>query len=827
MDTTASVIAIVELSVTITWSCMQYARDVARASEESADLCKKIGNLQIVLVRLQTQSKAGELLAQIQPALNACNDDLLKLKKKVGTTTGLGGGRPIAYLALQEANYLRALDHVQRGEHVEIMKEVRNPLTPAPVLTIPTVAKDWLKWLGASDLDTLLVQNTNLLQPGTGNWFAKGDIFENWLTCAIPIHTNLWLAGQAGAGKSVLMSVSMTAENINPSITSTKNCVAYFFFDFREPEKQQSQTMLRSLLHQAAIQCHPFPDFLRQLPARFTASHLVPISELVSLLLRVLELFDTSFIFVDALDECDNRDEIFSALEDLVGCPNAGTIVRLICSSRDELDIRRRFDPYNFHREVLSPTVVDNDIAIYVKGLMEEDPRGRYKKLRQGTKDRIVDDMKAKAGGMFLWAQCQLEQLSRCRTDRDIEVALSQLPSTMDATYNRIFSSMDPFDHKRALRALTWLAAPYGSMTLGMLAESLTLDLYSFEIDDSDRLDDAEDILDVCRSLVSISDIENRPIHWKIMLAHFTVEQLIRWDVYLRLAKACMLYATSPAWRKLEESEQDSQLTDREAEDMHFLAYTSVSVFCYLRDPGVEMASLPFLIRTLQNSQAFTNYKKNCSVLEAWESLESEDFPIRYSLTDIPLRSDLTKQENLDILLAINHGSSIVSKAVAYGLLDFAWRLIGAGIDCDTYDSNMQTPLGFLVWAGPDKHFQRLLNLVRSNIEDTESNSQLDAQVIWKSNTNILGTGLPTAIKTDAPDRFDKILEAIKHYFLYVGQKETSRARFQKIMTLASIFSVQVANEGAFQKLLDVVRQGHGFEHDSRNLLLQKLLYAS
>jgi ankyrin repeat protein len=139
----------------------------------------------------------------------------------------------------------------------------------------------------------------------------------------------------------------------------------------------------------------------------------------------------------------------------------------------------------------------------------------------------------------------------------------------------------------------------------------------------------------------------------------------------------------------------------------------------------------------------------------------------------------------------------------------------------------MQTPLGLLVLAGPDKHLQRLLTLVRSNVEAVRSNSQPDAEVIWKSNTNILGTGLLTAIKAEARDRFDKILEEIKYCLLYAGQNDGSKARFQKIMTVASIFSVQVANEDAFQKLLEVVRQGHGFDQDSRNLLLQQLLYVA
>jgi len=62
MEFAASVVAIVEVSVNITVWCVQYAKDARHADEEIANLCREIGGLQAVLVRLQTSSTPSELL---------------------------------------------------------------------------------------------------------------------------------------------------------------------------------------------------------------------------------------------------------------------------------------------------------------------------------------------------------------------------------------------------------------------------------------------------------------------------------------------------------------------------------------------------------------------------------------------------------------------------------------------------------------------------------------------------------------------------------------------------------------------------------------------
>jgi len=83
MDLAASIIAIVEITATISISCFKYARGVNRAAEEAAALHKQMGLLVQVLVRLQQPSMSAEFLKELQPAIETCKEDLLKLQKKL------------------------------------------------------------------------------------------------------------------------------------------------------------------------------------------------------------------------------------------------------------------------------------------------------------------------------------------------------------------------------------------------------------------------------------------------------------------------------------------------------------------------------------------------------------------------------------------------------------------------------------------------------------------------------------------------------------------------------------------------------------------------
>jgi hypothetical protein len=88
MEFAASVVAIVEVSVNITVWCVQYAKDVRHADEETANLCREIGVLQTVLVRLQTSSTSSELLLSLKPVLDTCLTDLKDLTAKLKPSQG-------------------------------------------------------------------------------------------------------------------------------------------------------------------------------------------------------------------------------------------------------------------------------------------------------------------------------------------------------------------------------------------------------------------------------------------------------------------------------------------------------------------------------------------------------------------------------------------------------------------------------------------------------------------------------------------------------------------------------------------------------------------
>jgi hypothetical protein len=71
------------------------------------------------------------------------------------------------------------------------------------------------------------------------------------------------------------------------------------------------------------------------------------------------------------------------------------------------------------------------------------------------------------------------------------------------------------------------------------------------------------------------------------------------------------------------------------------------------------------------------------------------------------------------------------------------------------------------------------------------------------------------------------VLDEFKNCVPHVRQHNGRKAQSRKLMIVASIFSVQAANIDAFQKLLGIIRQDRVFDHDSRNFILQQLLYAS
>jgi DNA replication protein DnaC len=86
----------------------------------------------------------------------------------------------------------------------------------------------------------------NQQQAGTGRWFLESEQFSTWKTDAASF---LWLYGIPGCGKTILSSTILQTifEYCQEDIVKT---VAYFFFDFTDPKKQDAKLMIFSLISQ-------------------------------------------------------------------------------------------------------------------------------------------------------------------------------------------------------------------------------------------------------------------------------------------------------------------------------------------------------------------------------------------------------------------------------------------------------------------------------------------------------------------------------------------------------------------------------------------------
>jgi len=146
----------------------------------------------------------------------------------------------------------------------------------------------------------------------------------------------------------------------------------------------------------------------------------------------------------------------------------------------------------------------------------------------------------------FRWAVCQLDSLRTCLKPKlaTIKQKLDDLPRTLEGTYKRIFKEMPP-DYEREMRTILMLLAfSTRPMTIQEVAEATAVDLEAQKFSAEERFPDPYDILELCSSLVSLSEPSSDPtsdlkkergfssIPWApdvkmLQFAHFSVKEYI------------------------------------------------------------------------------------------------------------------------------------------------------------------------------------------------------------------------------------------------------------------------------------------------------------
>jgi len=202
---------------------------------------------------------------------------------------------------------------------------------------------------------------------------------------------------------------STIIEEIEATCDAGQASMAYFYFDFRNANKQGLRDLVPSLLTQLSARSSPRCDILSDLYVVHDRGKKQPSdSALIKCLKDMLTLPDQRpiYLIMDALDESPNASGIPSAREGVVQLvkglvdlrhPN----LRICVTSRPEIDIKDVLEPLTPLRVSLhDQSEQKKDIADYVRSVVYSDSEPIIRRWKKEDKDFVIRMLCERADGM-------------------------------------------------------------------------------------------------------------------------------------------------------------------------------------------------------------------------------------------------------------------------------------------------------------------------------------------------------------------------------------------------------------------------------------------
>lgn len=183
--------------------------------------------------------------------------------------------------------------------------------------------------------------------------------------------------------------------------------MAYFYCDFRQPQKQDARCLISSLVSQLAANLDTCYRILSALYLNCNAGSRQPSDHALEGCLEKMlktEGLPTIYIIIDGLDESPNvsgvvppRERVLQLVENMVHLRLAN--VRICVTSRPEADIQAALAPLASHTVSLHDEVGQmKDIGDYVRFIVYSDRH--MQKWRVEDKEMVIDNLSQRGGGM-------------------------------------------------------------------------------------------------------------------------------------------------------------------------------------------------------------------------------------------------------------------------------------------------------------------------------------------------------------------------------------------------------------------------------------------
>ena len=330
--------------------------------------------------------------------------------------------------------------------------------------------------------------------------------------------------------------------------------MAYFYFDFRNANKQGLHDLVSSLLTQLSARSSPRCDILSELYLFHDNGKEQPGDAILTKCLKEMLMLPDQppiYLIVDALDESPNtsgipsaRERVLHLLKELVDLrlPN----VHICVTSRPEIDIRDVIVPLTSLRVSLhDQSGQKEDIADFVRTVVYSNSEPIIRRWKKEDKDLVIEILSERADGMYVWITsrlgclfklsnrfrwvfCQLEVLRNCFPS-SVRHFLDELPESLDETYERVLKEIKKPNRDHAQRLLQCLVVAIRPLRVKELAEVLAVDFDDASgiprLNPSWRWEDQEQaLLTSCSSLITIVETGGYRV---VQFSHFSVKEFL------------------------------------------------------------------------------------------------------------------------------------------------------------------------------------------------------------------------------------------------------------------------------------------------------------
>ncbi|KAF4472106.1 ankyrin repeat [Fusarium albosuccineum] len=557
---------------------------------------------------------------------------------------------------------------------------------------------DWLTQVDYTSQQNGFMQQH---QRGTGQWFLQSETFQTWLKAR---KATLFCPGMPGVGKTTMTAI--TIDHLRSKFgDDPSTSIAFIYFNFQRRNEQGTEDLLASLLKQLSQGLSCVPDALKSLYAKYEHANDRPsIQEMSQTLQAVVRLFSTTFIIIDALDECKTAGRFEDTFLSEICTLRDQTAANILVTSRPSESLKNELGGC-FVQEIYAH---NEDVISYIDHRMGEmmvldesnlDLEGHEK---ERLKALIRDEVSQAVDGIFLLARFHLDYLKDKTTPNKISTALEKLPrgpQAYDEAYGKTIiriRNQDEGLRNLARRVLTWLTFAQRRLTTLELRHALAVRTGSSALDKRD-IESTNLMTHVCMGLVRTEEGSDT-----IGLLHYTTME------YLRANPACLvsLDGLTPMNHTTVSNPTENETARRHSQEMITATCATYLLFNAFRS-GRSKARKKLDGRLKLNP--FYDYSARNWGYHAYEASPGSEEVKKF------LNSKAHVFASSQAMMSPAWGEvddrqmAALHLAAYFGLEKEVVRLLGDGLQPDVKDSHDRTPLSYAAEKGYNGVVEKLL----------------------------------------------------------------------------------------------------------------------